>query len=224
MSPCDYAQPVVSEITLYDITKKKKGEYLTPWHDGGVAWPGYQGFINGFGFDISNEYLEVGNNYKLVYRFRDPKFDFERFKNRIKRKFGYIEQQIPNLSRSSINPIPHINEILGIRNMPEIREIIGIDFANGSFNGLASSARLLKEYLGYKVWPPYFESVCNPSLSTCEELKDELIDIVVHFKLGAKDEGGNFTITDTKFDRKSYILKNVSNIRDLPELKCGYDL
>lgn len=216
-SPCNYAQPVVYEALLYEV-EKNKDSILTSWYDGGVAGPGYQGFINGVGFEIPTRYFNENKQYKLVLNFNDPKFDFEKFKNRIVRKFGRIQQHLPELGRSNMAQIPDINDILEVSTLPEIREIYGLNFLSG-LNGLKSAYDLLRSYLAYKIWPPYYESNCNSKLKNCMSAGSDTTKLELFFRY-KKNQDGNLSILVDKVKRKSNVLSNYVDNK-LPKLECN---
>lgn len=218
--PCEYAQPVAYEVRLYDISKRKT-EILTSWYDGGVAQPGYQGFIRGNGFEIPKIYLESGKKYRLKYSFNDPKYDFEKLKDRIIRKFGQIQQRIPQMNRNGINDIPEINEIVRISELPNIREIYGINFVSG-LEDLKDTLALLRSYLSYKLWPPYYEKTCNPNLTKCVSSSIKNLEIDIDFKF-VLDEQQMPKIKIIKMKRTPLFGKQTET-SSLPVLKCGYDI
>lgn len=221
-SPCKYAQPVVFEVRLKEIDHKRgKEHFLTSWYDGGVAQPDYQGFIRGVGFEIPSNYIEANKNYKLELHFYDPKFDFERFKNRIIRKFGRIQQQLPSMGRSTMPAIPEINDIMEIARFPEIREILGIDFENGMGN-LKNEIALLRSYLGYKLWPPYYNEACTKDLSECKSISSSENRIEMSFKTGEVDNQ-KYKLSDIKI-KKIGPFGKTEVFNEAPYLKCGYDI
>ncbi len=215
-SPCAYAQPVVYEALLYEVGKKKNN-ILTSWYDGGIAGPQYQGFIQGVGFEIPTSYLSESETYMLELSFNDPKYDFDRFKNRILRKFGAIQQHLPQLGRSGIATIPEINEILNISTIPDIREIYGLNFSSG-LSGLKSAYDLLRSYLDYKIWPPYYDENCDVNLGTCLSAGSDETKIELTFKLLGLSSG-NVRVEVLKVERKAKLMKNYTGTK-LPYIKC----
>jgi hypothetical protein len=216
-SPCNYAQPVVFEALLYELGKTKKS-ILTSWYDGGVAGPGYQGFIQGIGFEIPLRYLSEDETYKLELTFSDPKYDFDKFKNRIVRKFGRIQQHLPQLGRSGMAQIPEINDILEISDMPGVREIYGLNFSSG-LNSLKSAYDLLRSYLNYKIWPPYYDKNCDVNLENCLSAGSDENKIELTFTI-TKTEGREVKVNVIKVERKSKLMKNYIGTK-LPFLKCN---
>jgi len=216
-SPCQYAQPAVFEAQLFSVSKRKES-FLTSWYDGGVAQPNYQGFINGTGFLIPKTYLEDGKVYKLVLNFNDPKFDFEKFKDRIVRKFGEMRQHLPQMNRNGISDIPEINEIISLAQIPSIRDIYGINFAEG-LEGLTKSLELLRSYLGYKMWPPYYDQTCSADMTKCMSSSMKNLEIIYTFKLNIINDTPS--ITTINMERKSKLEADYINTK-LPKLECGY--
>ncbi|MCT4642680.1 MAG: hypothetical protein N4A33_10340 [Bacteriovoracaceae bacterium] len=217
---CDFATPVVANIALKAYSEKKeKYEYLTSWIDGGVAQPGYQGLITGAGFNIPSHYINEKDNFRLVFEFDDPKFDFERFKNHIVRKYGRIEQHLPRLGRSDISKIPDINEIREQALLPQIRVVDGLNF-DRRLDGLSSALDTLRQYLNYKVWPPYYSRLCDRTLQNCKDIKANYIKIIVDFKL--KKNGMNYKMLVKEVTKKDIFTKQKYKNNKLPALKCGF--
>ena len=221
-SSCNYAQPVVYEARLYEVGRKKD-HILTSWYDGGVAGANYQGFIHGVGFEIPSTYFDSSKTYRIELNFNDPKFDFERFKNRIIRKFGEIQQKIPQLGRSGIAPIPTINEINKLSELPEIRQIFGINFESG-IESLKSAVELLRSYLSYKTWPPYYDKNCSTDLKKCASAGSDDTKINFYFKYehyyDEEEDEDLIRVIPLKVKRSSKLLQNYTGTK-LPYLKCN---
>lgn len=221
MGECDYATPVVANFGLKAFNvKRNKFEYLTSWVDGGVAQPRFQGIVNGVGFDIPKHYVNETDSYRLEITFDDPKFDFEKFKNNIVRKFGRMEQQLPRLGRSDISKIPDINDIREQALLPLIRDINGLNF-DQELNGIQSAIDTLRQYLNYKIWPPYYDGLCSADKSNCQGVQEKYIDITLDFKL--RIENRKYVMTDINVVKKSIFNNSVYKNNKLPTFSCSYE-
>jgi len=222
MSPCDFSQPVVSRMDLYAV-EDKKDIYLSTWYDGGVARPDFQGLINGIGFELPKSLMQENKKFKLNYTIDDPKFDFENFKKRIKSKFGKIEQHLPRIGRSSISDIPLIREVVNIQDFPTISEIFGINFNGNTLNKISSTSNSLREYLGYKFWPPYFEKACL-GVNNCKKIKNNLKTITVNFEIKYDESKRQWNVLESNYSMQSNLNGLKIEKQKLPELVCGKNI
>lgn len=224
-SICDYAQPIVGNIEYYELHSDKKPEFLTSWYSGGVAQPKFQGEISGVNFEIPSELIKVGKTYRFKIGFNDPKYDFERFKNRIKSKLAELDQSIGNLGKTGINDVPEIARVNQIAQLPYINGIHGINFAQNMMNNVESAVASLRNYLSFKLWPPYYENICSPdNTSQCHGIKDNFIDISIDVKVtGFNEEENTFVFDVLEVSRKSDLVKSYSKAQpQLPEIQCPY--
>lgn len=215
-SPCNYAQPAAYEALLYQVGEAKDN-ILTSWYDGGVVAPNYQGFIQGIGFEIPKSYLSEKETYKLELNFNDPKYDFDRFKNQIIRKFGLLQQQLPEIGSGSITAIPEIGDISNLASIPGINEIYGLNFSSG-LSSFEAAYELLHSYLDYKIWPPYYDENCNNGLTECLGSGSDQTKIELFFKLSDL-QSDNVKIEVIKVQRKAKLMKDYTGTK-LPYLKC----
>jgi hypothetical protein len=221
LGPCDFATPVVANMALKGWNEKRKRyDYLTSWTDGGVVQPQFQGLITGLGFNIPKHYINETDTFRLVVEFDDPKFDFEKFKNNIKRRYGRMEQHLPRLGRSEIASIPNINQIRENALLPSITTINGLNF-DQKLDGASAAVDTLRQFLNYKVWPPYYDSLCNKDLSTCTDIKKRYVSTIVDFKF--KRSGMNYDIEVISLKHNNKIdNKQNNNNNKLPALNCGF--
>ncbi len=218
-SACDYAQPVVSENSLYVVKpNSQKLELISTWYDGGIAPPKFQGFIKGIGFEVPELYFEKDKKYVLKSVFYDPKFDFDKFKNRVKGKLNTIQQELGRISNShipSVQPIPTLNSSPVL---PVISGIPGLTF-NQKFNSVTSALEQLRSYLDFKLWPPYYTGACFDS--KCSSLRDKILELETEFVFS--DETGNDSLAKViKTTRKSELVPSyeMNKLHD-PKILCN---
>lgn len=224
-SICDYAQPIVGNVEYYELHRDRKPEFLTSWYTGGVAQPKYQGEISGVSFEIPSELIKVGSTYRFKIGFNDPKYDFERFKNRIRSKLAELDQSIGNIGKTGINEVPEIVQVNQITTLPYINGIHGINFAQNMMNTVESAVSSLRNYLSFKLWPPYYESICSPeNTSLCHGIKDNYIDISMDVKvIGMNEEENSFIFKVVKISRKSDLLESYEKTDPaFPEITCPF--
>lgn len=203
-SKCDYAQPVVADVSLYKLLPNNKKELITTWYEGGIAVPNFQGFISGIRFEISGDALEVGATYQTVASFTDPKFDFERFKKRVQNSLNTIDQQLGRITRSNIPGVQEIPSILSNREFPVFAGIPNIIF-DRSLDSVAQAVATLRSYFSFKVWPPYFSRACGER--ECLTMRDDLVSLQTTFTLGDIDpESKDYAIKIIETKRKSAIM------------------
>lgn len=218
---CGYAQPVVGNIEYYEINNKEEN-FVTSWYDGGVVQPKYQGEIAGTGFELPAEVVQVGKSYRVKAIFNDPKFDFERLKNRIKSRLAIMEQDIGQLGRGQIRIIPETPRITDIQRFPTIESIPGMYFGEDHFTSIDKAVQALRNFLSFKLWPPYYEKICQGE--SCHGVKDDYLTITLDFKvISYNEEEKTFQVKTTKIERKSGLLGSyIKENPDMPEMACPY--
>lgn len=224
-SACDYAQPMVGNVEYFELDPKKNGPvFLTSWYEGGVGQPAYQGELFGTGFEIPSSLIEVGKAYRFTVSFNDPKFDFERFKNRIGGRLSRFEQRIGEIGRSQIRPIPETPQIGEVEKIPFIQTIQGVNFLQDAMSSIDRAVEGLRAYLSFKLWPPYFDKICGADGVSCHGIKDDYlvlsIDIVVS-KFNQEDRRYEFEVVKTI--KTSKLSGNyVKEKPQMPFIKCPF--
>jgi hypothetical protein len=223
-SACDYAQPIVGNMDYFEL-KNGKEEFLTSWYEGGVAQPGYQGEISGLGFEVPTELAEVGKTYRYRMSFNDPKYDFEKLKNRIRTRLGTMEQDIGAINRGQIHTIPETPAINEISKFPTIEPIPGLVFTPDNFNSIDRATEALRNYLSFKLWPPYYNLICSPTDgNNCHGMKDNYLTLEMDVKiLSYNEEEKTYRYEVLKIERKSEVLPGYSRTSPLiPAVKCPF--
>ncbi len=222
---CDYAQPMIGNVEYFELNPARpKPEFLTSWYEGGVGQPFYQGEIFGTGFEIPSDLIEVGKTYRLEVGFNDPKFDFERFKNRISGKIPRMQQRIGEIGRAQIRTIPETNQIGELEKIPFIESISGINFIGDSMSSIDRAVAGLRNYLSFKLWPPYYDKVCNGEGNDCHGIKDDYLKLVLDFKVASFNEDERtFAIDVVKVTRTSKLVPSyVKEHPAMPFIKCPF--
>lgn len=219
--PCDYAQPVIAEISLTEKGENgKKDQFLTSWFEGGIANSGFEGFIQGIGFDFSSELLKEGKTYEITASFSDPKFDFEYFKKRVLNKLNTIDQHLGRITRSNIPNVQEIPSIQISRELPTFNTIPNITF-DRKLDTVDQAIGILRNYMNFRIWPPYYSGACGTE--NCSPIVSSVMSITTTIKLGPLDEESkryNFQILDQR--RTSKILPNVIyDVNQQPYIECN---
>ncbi len=224
-SACDYAQPMVGNVEYSELDpKKKEPVFLTSWYEGGVGQPAFQGELFGTGFEIPNSLVELGKSYRFQVSFNDPKFDFERFKNRIGGRLTRFEQRIGEIGRSQIRPIPETPQIGELEKIPFIEGIQGVNFLQDSMTSIDRAVASLRAYLSFKLWPPYFDRICSADGKDCGGIKDDYLVLTVDVRVKSFNEEEKkyeFEILKTTRTSKlagSYVKENPA----MPYIKCPF--
>ena len=217
---CDYAQPLVGKIKYYDISDNKKIELDPSWYQGGVAFPRYQGEISGTSFEMSEELLKVGNTYRVVMAFNDPKFDFDGLRNEYRTKLGSLNENLGRISQTGIPSIPEIRQVNMTGQLPEMATIGELDFSrklSESFSNLMSS---YSNYYDFSYWPPYFNKVCG--LKKCLPVGPDFLVLSQDFKvLSLNKETNKFSIEVLKVTRQSSLLESYERRNpEMPVIRC----
>ncbi len=218
---CDYAQPVVADISLYKPLKNGKRELITTWYEGGIADSHFQGFIRGISFELGSEVLKEGGVFELEAQFTDPKFDFERFKRRLQNKLNTIDQQLGRLERSNIPNVQEIPNINTNRDFPTLSPIPNIIFDN-PLNSVEQAVSMLRSYFSLKLWPPYYEGACGAT--SCESMKDSFLTLKTTFKVGKiNPDDQTYDIKIDKVERISSLVKGYTKYNyQQPHIDCNY--
>lgn len=218
-SICDYAQPIVSENSLYEVKEKsQKLELLTSWYDGGVAPPKFQGFIKGIGFEVPEIFFTEGKKYIIKSVFYDPKYDFDKFKNRVKSKLNTIQQQLGRISNSSIPNIQTIPALNSSPVLPNLNTIPGLTF-NQQLDGVDRALEQLRAYLDFKLWPPYYTGACFDS--KCSSLKNKILELETEFVFTKQNENDSLAKV-IKSSRRSELVPSyeMNKLHD-PKILCN---
>ncbi len=215
-SACDYAQPVIVENSIFDMSNGRKPELLTVWHDGGIAPARFQGLIHGIGFEVPEGYFQVGRSYALEAEIFDPKSDYERFKKRIQNRLNTIEQQLGRISSSSIPGIQEIPSIQNSRELPTVNTIPNVIF-DRRLNDVERAVEQLRSYLSFKLWPPYYAGVCHNE--RCTTSQDKLLTLRVEFFVKAQSEDA-LEIEVLQVKRTAKIVPSYQ-LNNLPPLKIS---
>lgn len=178
-SPCDYAQPIVAEYLLYELGAGKP-ELITTWYDGGIAPPGFVGEVMGVNFEAPASYFEEGKEYKIEAIFTDPRYDFDRFKRRIKNRINTINQQIGGITNSGIPGITEIPTINTTTTLPGLGTIPDVVF-NYDLDDIEQAVEQLRSFLSFRLWPPYYTKACGQN--ECVSLDRSFLTLGVRFKI-----------------------------------------
>lgn len=206
---CDYAQPIVADISLYKIHRDKKKELITTWYEGGVSPAYFQGFVRGIGFEIGTDFLSQGDEFQIIASFTDPKFDFERFKKRVMNRLNTIDQQLGRIGRSNIPNVQEIPSINTGQDFPVLQPIPNVVF-DRPLDSVAQAVATLRSYFSFKLWPPYYEAACGEK--ECISIQDDILTIETTFKLGALDqESKEYKLDIIDVQRRSRLLPDYSS-------------
>ncbi|MCF8060036.1 MAG: hypothetical protein K9K67_12115 [Bacteriovoracaceae bacterium] len=222
-SPCDYAQPVVGEFSLYEV-KGSKREFLKLWHDGSVASPSFQGLLHGMGVTVPQGVLESGKKYEIEAIFREPDLDFAYFSGRVTRELRFNRNYIGPLSRSGqINMVPQINVIGRPGEVPVIPVIRNLSFENSELDGLSRALSTWQSKLDNVFWPPSYRLMCDQS-GTCEPSGKGKITLKTRFELN-KEANSDWEVVELGGSRESNIVSSARwGADEIPEIDCGIDL
>ncbi len=217
---CDYAQPLVGNIKLFDLSGSTPLELETTWLQGGVALPRYQGEISGRVFEVRDEFLKPGKVFRLIMTFNDPKLDFEFLRNQQRPLLGSAHQNMGPISSSGIPSIPVIREIPSTTHLPEITEIGALNF---SLNLTDSFNALMEEFSSnfrFSYWPPYFKKICGAR--GCVSLGADYLTLTQDFKVIAFDETNNkFALKVLNLKRESTVLESYAKVNPpMPRVSC----
>jgi hypothetical protein len=220
-SSCDYAQPIVGEFSLLEKDGIKE-EVLTSWFNGGIATPGFVGTITGLDYEVPESYFIPGKEYVFEVILNEPQFDFDRFKNRIKKRLNTIEQQLGRITNSNIPRIQDIPTINDSRELPSIGTIPNIIF-DQSLNGVENAVESLRAYLNFKLWPPYYSNICLSSI--CHPVSANILTLRATIKILTPLEGNPELLYDVvKIERFSKIVPSyVRQDFHKTKLSCHYD-
>ncbi len=221
-SPCDFAQPIVGEFTLYENVGGKR-EFIKLWHDGSVASPNYQGLLHGMGVTVPKNVLETGKNYEIEAIFREPELDFRYFSGRVNRELRFQQNYIGPLARSgNINLVPQISTIGTPGNIPEVPVIRNLSFENSELDGLSRALNTWQAKLDNTFWPPFFDQMCGAG--NCLASGTGFVKLNFKFTLD-KNRSGGFEVKVQKVTRDSNIVANTSWTGDqIPKVDCGLDI
>lgn len=223
-SACDYAQPMVGNVEYFELEAGKKPAFLTSWYEGGVSQPNYQGEIFGTGFEIPKSLMEVGKTYRYSVSFNDPKFDFEKFKNRVAGRLTRFEQRIGEIGRSQIRPLPETPIIGEFAQIPFIETIQGVNFLQDSMTSIDRAVQSLRAYLSFKLWPPYYDSICSVDGKNCQGIRDDYLTLTMDFKVSAfNEEERRYTYEILKVSKTSTLGQSyVKDAPAMPFIKCPF--
>lgn len=211
-SLCNYATPLVAEISLYDQSKNE----VFSWHDGGVMPSQWQGIISGEGYQISKSAIVADKKYSLKFKFNDQQLSYSYFKNLVNQKIGRINSRLPVITSSGeIQVISSIQELEELDDMMTVDPIVGLTFRDPLL-GLANQRRRLNGYFSSTMWPPIYSKACNFERTKCINVSDNYLEFEAKFYL---DE--NYEIKDLVIERKSKILANYKKtVIEQPEYIC----
>ena len=216
-SACDYSQPIVGEFSLYELIKGKV-ELITSWHDGGIAPGKFQGIIKGLKNEVPQSYFESGKTFRIEAVFIDPKYDYEIFKKRIRSILNNFRQRIGSIGNSGIpgiQPIPPINDS---RSLPSLGKIPDLVF-DRSINEIDRQVELLRSYLSYRLWPPFYTNLCHED--RCVPTNDGFMSLSVDFKIKDNISENELTYEVINISRKSLLVPEYEKIAfPNPEVRC----
>jgi hypothetical protein len=213
-SVCDYATPVVAEVTL----KNSKGEVEATWFDGGVAPAQWQGILNGEGSKVAKHMLPTGKVYTLEMNFTDPYYDYGYFKKLVQNRIGAINIRMPILSNDGvIRDIPELKDIDFIDEMLEVSPIAGLNFKD-KLQSLIASRKRLSGYFSTTMYPPIYTQACNMDSGECIKLGKSFVTFKATFLLN-----NDLSIGQLKVSRVSKLLGSYNKeINEQPEFNCDY--
>jgi hypothetical protein len=219
-SACDYAQPIVSEFSLYELNKGKK-ELLTTWYDGGIAPAGFQGFIRGVNFEVPTTYFESGKTYTIEALFTDPRYDFDRFKKTIKNKLNTIDQRLGKISHSGIPGVQEIPSFQSSRVLPSLQGIPSLIFEK-PLDSVSEAVEQLRSFLSFHLWPPYYAGACLDE--ACTDFDKSYVSLGVVFKINGTTENEELVYDTLKVFRSSQIVRSYEQTTfKHTKIKCEFN-
>jgi hypothetical protein len=221
-SVCDYTQPIVGNVDLYELKDQNILNFIGSWIQGGIAQPQYQGEITGPSFEIAKENLSPGKIYKAVIHFNDPKFDFELLKKRIKSKVRKIDQTLGTINGGQIPALPDIPHIDETEIIPTYLPYSGINFDSRIRDNYRRAIQTFNNVLNFKFWPPYFEKICSDD--ACQGVKNDYLKFEIEFSLTKFDPVlKTYSVDIFRVSRKSDILSGYDiQMPKMPEVVCPF--
>lgn len=220
-SPCDFAQPIVGEFSLYEIVEGKR-EFLKLWHDGSVSSSQYQGLLYGMGVSVPKGVLEEGKIYEIEANFREPELDYSYFNGRVSRELRLRNNYIGPLARAGqINMVPQISVISPSEDVPSVPLIRSLSFENSELNGLSRALATWQSKLDNAFWPPFYSTMCSSETGECKASGSGYVTLSVKFDL-TKTSESSWKTNLLEGMRTSNIVKNESwGANDVAMVTCG---
>jgi len=217
---CQFAHPIAGLVELSELDERGKEIPISSWYIGGVAQPKYQGEISGQVFRLDRELFEIDKRYRLALQFNDPKYDFEQFKSIINKRLNTVFAGLGHIGRNEIPNIPNIGEIEYFNEVPFIPQITGIDFTKKIHDEFDASLESLSNYLGFRFWPPFYESLCNEEY--CIETNDKYLQLQLDFQIKAFNEDNlKYELEILSNERVSKLLPSYKkNKSPMPYVEC----
>ncbi len=183
-SPCNYSQPVIAKVSLYEESYDYQWVRLASWYDGNVAPAHWSGKIRNRGFAIDRE-LHEGRKYRFEVSFSKPTSSYRRAKAFYNQNRAFfIDTNVLDLAGgfSEVGSIPALDSIDAIDSFQSLE---ALDPENWDLSFIGINAR--------RFWPPqyywvqsaflrripYQGQMFNPlsPLSSAEENTDILLQI-----------------------------------------------
>lgn len=223
-SPCRFTQPVVGEVSLYQIEKGKK-VYLKSWYDGAAALPNWQGFLNMPGQFIKGVSFEQNKRYAIELVLRDPKSDYTMYNKSTTPLFMPLPG-IPTMDFAAnlLNGIPSIASEHPIQEI-EAHHLIpdfGVIRDFGKFSG-AQGVDAIQTLSKHSYWPPFYSKICSGNSCVKPESR-AYYRLELQFTLGEAIEGDDFELSHLQLIRQSKFGHNDNlQLKALPRIKCVWD-
>lgn len=228
-SPCDYSVPAAAEVGLYEL-RATGPKLLDFWYQGAIAPPKWMGLVPGSERQLGMNPFQTGKSFRLSYKFAYPDTYYRLARDGFKQ---FLIQTI-SLSSSTVgsDTLPALAAMRGLRalyeKMPGTRPLPPL---SGNWRQLvtsyADSLATLASYLDFEGWPPYYEEVCDQTLTTCLPPYRSLgqTHLTIDFKIAGYDvDTATYLLEDVEVARNSDVLSpyHVSGGTEiLPQVDCS---
>lgn len=218
----NFVQPVFGQIEVFELKANRKPLLIEEWWDGGFASPNWQGIIPGIGYAVDSELFSPGKKYRIQVTFQNPTDDYAIY-------LSGLSQMLINLNTVN-NGVVGIDTIPGLETLRQLGvfpKFMGTAILRGNDQGvdLSETIRGLSGIIANRVWPTYFENICDDAKSSCLKLGKEKFyqRLVMEFTAGDTDiSTGEMSLEGASLQKLSNIFNSYDlATRTMPEFSCG---
>ncbi|MGE9744692.1 hypothetical protein [Bdellovibrio bacteriovorus] len=217
-APSAYNIPVAAEVEVYKIGSQKT-TYIDGWNSGGTIQGNWQGLMRFPQQSIDGLNFVKGERYKVVVTMIDPFEDFYIYLNRAEQFLIDLKAANGVAGLDQIQSIQPLADLLGLPRLTGLPHI-----SSGDLNSdLDMSLGYFKKLGATRLWPTYYERLCDPSHGQCYLSGKQKFwnRFSAEFTVGEVGQGGNFDLSDIRVIKESPagVVMN-KQVQTLPRYRC----
>lgn len=217
-APSAFNIPVAAEIEIHKIGAQKS-TFVDGWTTGGTIQGNWQGLMRVPQQSIDGLGFSKGERYKVVVTMIDPFEDFYIYLNQAEQFL--IDLKLAN-GVAGLDQIQSIQPLADLLGLPRLSGLPHI--SSGDLNSdLDDSLGYFKKLGATRLWPTYYERLCDPSHGQCYLSGKQKFwnRFTTEFTVGDIGMGGYYDLSDIRVIKESPAgVVMDRKVKTLPRYRC----